>query len=1206
MSGNKPSVFARRHVQSVPVPEDQNDGFGTEPSFNISPTSERQHDTSVISSDATNSNIPELATSDLNQQLPSDNAQSMFSAMSEEDIYTTQVELMEKLNPDMVNFLKQKWSQRGIGQFSNDTEIGPPTTSVSHKKASNSVIQVSADSINSTSSPSRPSKEQTQTVLPSSTESGIPSFHRSEGLSDTKSHLSDIRDSVLIPKKNLEEKESEKMLWATDASVYIPSEANLDEILKTSVKTLGDIAAKRFDLNGSILSDEEIQTLPTHLGLHHHGASPSSAGYTLSDILTLLRSSLTTQRVMALQLVTAIVSKHGQKVADPLATSGALALAFAPFPSSNSFYSSVTCQLAYVGALQAFVNLCRNRKLNDPTMDNVRLIPDLFLASSFYSPAAYQKASRREPVLDALAQTDCVAILARIAFRNSSYVDEDAGVGEESGKHVAVLSLLVMRDLVTYEVGVCRALISQKPIANMLRILAISRDGNTGEHAAISSLLACDIIAQVFMRSAWSCKGLDQDGVRKKKEGFEDTEVGDDNGGDKDSEKYDDENVCDAFLGPTFLQDVCTRLSMILLDSALLSSVNLMHSAGALRVLRAGLTFQVGFTPFSATVQAICRLLYERSDVAAEAYLTLEAYVHCLHEFIARKVQTNQQKQTKGTESEINETRALSRRRKAHSDETSPTIAFIKDQVANLVPAALAAVKVFAGRSGTLKDSLVVRAAAGHFSATLVAVYRIPLGNELLALTLSSCSSACSDLVKSIPALDPDSDVDSDSALVFAQTASLCHAGARLLARVKLEPAYIQREIGPLMNAAQTERIIAERFDGDGSGVVTIWRPAANACAEWLGLLGRTERSCVSTAHAIELLPFLSDVQVIVDLLSRCILNAECLHALDGSLSLQTARNCAQDIIPVAYEGLLKLLENQSEEENSGVCHDGNDGAVLVSIFDLMQICTQKEECRSSVLHVLSALHEGNTVNSKLCFDFLLCATANFLEDEDIAQKASALLYMSGVATMAHHRKLIACKAETVLSTLSTVPNPKLANSILQLTDRLVCRGPLSQEPQEARKDDHNSCLDPLSSVVMSLILCLEVDISLRMKLWDMTVDACGGALLFFSANLIISMKDSCNDDDGVEESELMLCSFVRSIDRGILNEDRCPPVLARFIMKSLEKAMYEDENRECVKLIRQLLKSERDEGSSNRVQRTLSTLLKYAKDAQFVNKTIY
>ena len=61
----------------------------------------------------------------------------------------------------------------------------------------------------------------------------------------------------------------------------------------------------RFDFHGKLV--DQSDDIPEHLGLHHHGDDPSSAGYTLEELIVLARSSFLQQRVLALQVLARII-----------------------------------------------------------------------------------------------------------------------------------------------------------------------------------------------------------------------------------------------------------------------------------------------------------------------------------------------------------------------------------------------------------------------------------------------------------------------------------------------------------------------------------------------------------------------------------------------------------------------------------------------------------------------------------------------------------------------------------------------------------------------------------------------------------------------------------------------------------------------------------------------------------------------------------
>ena len=62
----------------------------------------------------------------------------------------------------------------------------------------------------------------------------------------------------------------------------------------------------RFDLNGKLMDPKS--DVPTHLGLHHHGDEPDRAGYTLEELFHLCRSTFAQQKVVALEVLTHVLT----------------------------------------------------------------------------------------------------------------------------------------------------------------------------------------------------------------------------------------------------------------------------------------------------------------------------------------------------------------------------------------------------------------------------------------------------------------------------------------------------------------------------------------------------------------------------------------------------------------------------------------------------------------------------------------------------------------------------------------------------------------------------------------------------------------------------------------------------------------------------------------------------------------------------------
>ncbi|KAJ5885272.1 hypothetical protein N7495_009782 [Penicillium taxi] len=70
-------------------------------------------------------------------------------------------------------------------------------------------------------------------------------------------------------------------------------------------------SALRFSLVGKILPPSVSLSLPTNLGLHHHGQDPHAAGYTIPELAILSRSTFPAQRCISWQVLGRILFRLG-------------------------------------------------------------------------------------------------------------------------------------------------------------------------------------------------------------------------------------------------------------------------------------------------------------------------------------------------------------------------------------------------------------------------------------------------------------------------------------------------------------------------------------------------------------------------------------------------------------------------------------------------------------------------------------------------------------------------------------------------------------------------------------------------------------------------------------------------------------------------------------------------------------------------------
>ncbi|KAF2665067.1 hypothetical protein BT63DRAFT_429018 [Microthyrium microscopicum] len=67
----------------------------------------------------------------------------------------------------------------------------------------------------------------------------------------------------------------------------------------------------RFDFKGGLIPPSKSHSLPTSLGLHHHGDAPDAAGYTIAELAHLSRSTYPAQRCIAMQTMGRLLYRLG-------------------------------------------------------------------------------------------------------------------------------------------------------------------------------------------------------------------------------------------------------------------------------------------------------------------------------------------------------------------------------------------------------------------------------------------------------------------------------------------------------------------------------------------------------------------------------------------------------------------------------------------------------------------------------------------------------------------------------------------------------------------------------------------------------------------------------------------------------------------------------------------------------------------------------
>ncbi|KAM0456848.1 hypothetical protein ACHAPV_007139 [Trichoderma viride] len=72
------------------------------------------------------------------------------------------------------------------------------------------------------------------------------------------------------------------------------------------------VSALRFDFRGRFLSPRVSRSIPSSIGLHHHGEAPEAAGYTIAELARLARSAVPAQRCIAFQTLGRILYRLGR------------------------------------------------------------------------------------------------------------------------------------------------------------------------------------------------------------------------------------------------------------------------------------------------------------------------------------------------------------------------------------------------------------------------------------------------------------------------------------------------------------------------------------------------------------------------------------------------------------------------------------------------------------------------------------------------------------------------------------------------------------------------------------------------------------------------------------------------------------------------------------------------------------------------------
>ncbi|XP_065183402.1 RNA polymerase II-associated protein 1-like [Sycon ciliatum] len=208
------------------------------------------------------------------QRIHEENA-AKLTTMSQEEILEEQRRLTAALGPDIVEFIRKQRHQ--------DSAKSPGSKTMDQSQAEGAVPCDSGPGLGQSKQVRFTDKVEVHDDHKSSGMSIIPGIDMSSA-------------EASADWEHMDKVEEEKMEWM----------AQLPDDHEKRVE-LQKACPARFSFDGALISPEESSSIPSHLGLHHHGDQPEAAGYTLSELFVLARSRMPQQQSMALETLGSIV-----------------------------------------------------------------------------------------------------------------------------------------------------------------------------------------------------------------------------------------------------------------------------------------------------------------------------------------------------------------------------------------------------------------------------------------------------------------------------------------------------------------------------------------------------------------------------------------------------------------------------------------------------------------------------------------------------------------------------------------------------------------------------------------------------------------------------------------------------------------------------------------------------------------------------------
>ncbi|KAF4317174.1 hypothetical protein JM18_007674 [Phytophthora kernoviae] len=211
--------------------------------------------------------------------------------MSPQEILEAQQELLKSLDPQLIEKLKNRRKSPGkpIVKKSEKREVPSKEKIVKSSGGEQGNVVVAGEAV-----VAQEEREEQQRLKEEEIRN-LSAIKTEEELRAHAQQLPPEERAKLDWTQSTQEKKDGKSAAATSKKIKRPA--------------VEEATLERFDLDGQVLQATDTG-VPLHSGLFHHGDDPDSAGYTLPELLHLARSSVASQRAMALSVVAKILHKR--------------------------------------------------------------------------------------------------------------------------------------------------------------------------------------------------------------------------------------------------------------------------------------------------------------------------------------------------------------------------------------------------------------------------------------------------------------------------------------------------------------------------------------------------------------------------------------------------------------------------------------------------------------------------------------------------------------------------------------------------------------------------------------------------------------------------------------------------------------------------------------------------------------------------------